>query len=80
MFSRLNGIPLRVTGWLQFQEAPVLHGLDLRFYWNYFKRVDEAGRRTNRYAARHYRVISEPSVERSDIQSGAVYQYSKVPH
>jgi hypothetical protein len=80
MFSRLNSIPLRVTGWLHFQKAPLLHGLDLRLYWNYFKRVDEAGSRTNRYAARSYRVISEPAVERRDIETGVIYEYSKVPH
>lgn len=80
MFSRLNGIPLRVTGWLQFQKQPILHGLDLRLYWNYFKRMDEAGSRSNRYAARHYRVISEPAVERGDIETEVVYEYSKVPH
>jgi hypothetical protein len=80
MFSRLNGIPLRVTGWLHFQKAPLLHGLDLRLYWNYFKRVDEASSRTNRYAARYYRVISEPAVERRDIETGVIYEYSKVPH
>lgn len=80
MFSRLNGIPLRVTGWLQLQKAPLLHGLDLRFYWNYFKRIDEAGGRTNRYAARYYRAISEPAVERRAIEPGVIYEYSKVPH
>jgi hypothetical protein len=80
MFSRLNGIPLRVTGWLQFQKGPILQGLDLRLYWNYFKRVDEAGRRTNRYAVRKYRVVSEPPVERRDIDPGTVYEYFKVPH
>jgi hypothetical protein len=80
MFSRLNGIPLRVTGWLHFQKGPILQGLDLRLYWNYFKRVDEAGRGTNRYAARNYRVISEPPVERRDIEPKIVYEYFKVPH
>jgi hypothetical protein len=80
MFARLNNIPLRVTGWLQFQKAPVLQGLDFRFYWNYFKRVDEAGRRTSHYAARHYRVISERPVERGAIESGVIYAYSEVPH
>jgi hypothetical protein len=80
MFSRLNGIPLRVTGWLQLQSGSVLHGLDFRLYWNYFKQVDEAGRRTNRYAARHYRVISEPAVQRQDLETGVVYEYFKVPH
>jgi hypothetical protein len=79
-FSRLNRIPLRVTGWLHFQKAPLLHGLDLRLYWNYFKRVDEAGSRTNRYAARSYRVISEPAVERREIETGVIYEYSEVPH
>jgi Glycosyl transferase family 11 len=80
MFSRLNGVPLRVTGWLQLQRGSILHGLDFRLYWNYFKRVDEAGWRTNRYAARHYRIIAEPAVERRDIEPGAIYEYSKVPH
>jgi hypothetical protein len=80
MFSRLNGIPLRVTGWLKFQKSSVLHGLDLRIYWNYFKRVDEAGWRTHRYAARHYCTTSEPAVERREIEAGVVYEYSKVPH
>jgi hypothetical protein len=80
MFSQLNGIPLRVTGWLQLQRGSVLHGLDFRLYWNYFKRVDEAGRRTKRYAARHYRVIQEPAVERRDIDPGVIYEYFRVPH
>jgi hypothetical protein len=80
MFSRLNGIPLRVTGWLQLQSGSVMHGLDFRLYWNYFKRVDEAGRRTNQYAAQHYRVISEPAVQCKDIETGVIYEYSKVPH
>ena len=80
MFSRLNVIPLRVTGWLRFQKAPVLQGLDFRLYWNYFKQVDEAGRRTNRYADRHYRVVAEPLVGHRDIETGVIYEYSKVPH
>jgi hypothetical protein len=80
MFSRLNGIPLQVTGWLRLQSGSVLHGLDFRLYWNYFKRVDEAGRRTSRYAARHYRVISEPAVQLKDIEPGVIYEYSQVPH
>jgi hypothetical protein len=80
MFSRLNSIPLRVTGWIQLQSGSVLHGLDFRLYWNYFKRVDEVDRRTKRYAASHYRVISEPAVQREDIKAGVIYEYSKVPH
>jgi hypothetical protein len=80
VFSRLNGIPLRVTGWVDLQKAPLLHGLDLRFYWNYFKRVDESGRRTNKYAARHYKVISEPHVARRDVENGVIYEYSQIPH
>jgi hypothetical protein len=79
-FSRLNNIPLRVTGWLQLQKGSVMHGLDFRLYWNYFKRVDEVGRRTKRYAARHYQVMLEPAVERRDIEPGIVYEFGKVPH
>jgi hypothetical protein len=88
MFSRLNGIPLRVTGWVQLQKGSVLHGLDFRLYWNYFKRIDEAGWRTSRYAARNYRVITEPAVERRKIDAGVVQstplerllrRYSRIP-
>jgi hypothetical protein len=79
-FSRLNSIPLRVTGWVQLQKAPVIHGFDFRLYWNYFQRVDEAGWRTSRYAAKHYQVMREPAVERRNIEPGTIYEYDKVPH
>jgi hypothetical protein len=79
MFSRLNGIPLRVTGWLQVFKKSLFHPRGY-WYWNYFKPVDETGRRTNQYAERNYSVISEPVVEHKDIDTGVIYEYSDVPH
>ena len=80
LFSRLNHLPLRVTGWNQLQRTALFTGFGNRLYWNCFKRVDEVGWRTRRYAERHYECLAEPPVKATDTKPGIIYEYNAVPH
>src|SRR5579884_2413449 len=75
MFASLNDLPLRVTGWVQFQMAPLLKGGDLRLYWNYFRPVEQIGRQARQIAERDYRIVQEPPVERVEKARGVIYEY-----
>jgi hypothetical protein len=76
-FSRLNHVPLHVSGWTQLHLAPLLHG-DFRFYWNYFQPTREIGQPV-RSAGRSWKVISEPPVKPIDPEPEVIYEYSAVP-
>jgi hypothetical protein len=81
VFASLNQLPLVVTGWTQLQKAPLLHGGDLRLYWNYFKRTAEVDWVTRFRARRRSRVVAEPAVARLEGEPvGVVYEFSQVPH
>jgi hypothetical protein len=77
VFSRLNQVPLHVSGWSRLHLAPMLHG-DFRFYWNYFQPSREAGRATL-HAGRGWKVIAEPPVGPIDPGREVIYEYSTVP-
>ncbi len=76
-FSRLNHVPLHVSGWTRLHLAPLLHG-DFRFYWNYFQPTREIGQPVLD-AGRSWKVISEPPVEPINPAAEVIYEYSAVP-
>ena len=81
-FARLNNLPLVVSGWTQFQLAPILHGGDCRLYLNYFRPVREAGFLERRRLNRTGEVVVEPPVARLDPATAgklAIYEYRAVP-
>ncbi len=80
-FARLNQMPLVVTGWTQFQLAPLLHGGDLRLYLNYFQRVREVDSATQARIRRSAPVVLDPPVE--EIYPAApptVYEFTQMAH
>lgn len=80
-FARLNRLPLVVTGWTQFQLAPILHGGDLRLYLNYFRRVEEVGFFTQSRLRRSLPLVTEPAVERlAPDAPPSIYEFHAVPH
>src|SRR5271166_2017680 len=80
VFASLNQLPLVVTGWTQFQKAPLLHG-DLRLYWNYFRRNVQVDPVTRLRAHFSSRVILDPPVVRSDVEpTGVVYEFTSLSH
>jgi hypothetical protein len=78
VFSRVNHVPLHVSGWTRLQLAPLLRGFNHRLYWNYFQPTREVARSTLR-AGRGWKVISEPPVEPIDPGPEVIYEYSAVP-
>jgi hypothetical protein len=81
VFASLNQLPLVVTGWTQFQKAPLLHGGDLRLYWNYFQRTAQVDWITRWRADRRSRFIADPPVARTAVDPvGTVYEFSQISH
>jgi hypothetical protein len=81
VFARLNHLPLVVTGWAQLQLAPILHGRDFRFYWNYFRPVKEVNWLKQAAIRRRAKIVEEPPVVRSELPSQpAIYEFSEIPH
>ena len=80
MFSEITGLPLAVTGWTQLQLGAFIRGGDLRLYLNYFKRVDEVGRRVRSRAQKSFAVVREPGLRAADVhRSRTIYEFSQVP-
>jgi hypothetical protein len=79
-FARLNQMPLVVSGWTQFQLAPLLKGGDLRLYLNYFRRIREVGPVTQARSRRSLPVVLDPPVRQIDpLGSPAIYEFTQVP-
>ena len=80
MFSEMTGLPLAVTGWTQLQFGAFIRGGDLRLYLNYFKRVDEVGRRRRSKAQKSFAVVREPGLRSADVhRARTIYEFSQVP-
>src|SRR5580658_4287763 len=80
VFASLNQLPLVITGWTQFQRAPLLHG-DLRLYLNYFKRTAQVDWLTRWRAHRRSRFVMDPPVARTAVDPvGTVYEFSQMSH
>lgn len=81
VFARLNNLPLVVTGWTTFQLSPILHGGDLRLYWNYFRPVKEVGWFERARIRRHAQIVQEPPVTCIEPPSQpTIYEFPKVSH
>lgn len=81
VFARMNQLPLIVTGWTQFQLAPILRGNDWRLYWNYFQPVKEVNWFNQLSLRRRARIIAEPPVAPFETgQDSVVFEFSKLPH
>jgi len=81
VFARLNHLPLVVTGWTQFQLAPILLGGDFRFYWNYFNAIRDVNIFKQVQMRRQATVVQEPPVcERAPALHSTIYEFHKVPH
>ena len=80
IFSQMTGLPLAVTGWTQLQLGSFIRGGDLRLYLNYFKRVDEVGRRSRARAQKSFVVVREPSLCSAGVdRTRTIYEFSDVP-
>jgi hypothetical protein len=80
-FSRLNKLPLVVTGWVKFQKAPIMAGGDLRLYWNYFRSVREVSAFKRFWLRRSASVVCEPSIGAIATPTDpTIYEFSCIPH
>ena len=81
VFAKLNNLPLVVSGWTQFQLAPILHGGDFRFYWNYFRPVCEVGFFDRQRIQRKAQIILDPPLVQTSLPDRQViYEFTQIPH
>ncbi len=80
LFAQRNQLPLVVVGWTGFQLSPLLLGRDLRWYWNYFRDVDEVGLWRRIVAKQSFKTVIEPKFDESVCGQGCVYEFRDVPH
>jgi hypothetical protein len=80
VFSRLNSLPLVVSGWSQIRQTAIHHGGDLRLYLNYFRRTDEVGWVRRLLLRSHLPVQAEPAMAPITADADCIYAFAQVPH
>lgn len=80
VFSRLNHLPLVVTGWLKFQIAPILANGDLRLYLNYFQPTREISAGKRFLLSLSLGVVIDPPIIAQDQSVPRIYEFKSIPH